>query len=585
LFFSDLGRRLLPSGSGRTTACVTELRFDRDVKTGIKLLPIETRENARSFQELYRDDTSWRSILFDADNADSVGRALAALSETKRITLTDAVAWGLHGGGIATPANAGGMAMVDVPRWRYAIINLPHPLLDAGLVVIDTPGLSALTAEPELSRDRMPGADALVLVLDITEGVTKADLAIWKDYLGGARNQREREKDDSRQARLVVLNKIDRLRAHQVTGGADANREMLREIDSSVQVTADLLRVDPIQVIPVSAQMALTGKFTDDKDKLIRSRLYQLERAIADKLPRGRQTSLTREIVEALASILESAQSALDQERFNTLEGLQALNELRAKNEKMTLSLMEQTAERNKRLDAAIKELKALKAVHARLGEEIAAIIDLDTIRSEAKNTRDKIASVLLHGANLPQVQEYLEATRARLDAVEAKIDEVRALYGTIGEKMSRELGFRHFEVHPFATQRFRTELQKAEQKAATELTKSGNLLIRRGHALSTQFMELVAGRIVHVFEIASRESTSWMRGLYAALEKPIEELLQQTQVRNTNIEKVKGARLDLADQVAELQARIDVIKRRHAALADARSSLERFTARDEDAS
>ena len=112
LFFADLGRRLLPSGPGKSTRCVTELRFDREVKTGLKLLPIETRESPKRLTELLGDESQWRAIFFDADNPDSIARALAALSETKRISLTDAVAWGLHGAGIgvsprpATPPQA-----------------------------------------------------------------------------------------------------------------------------------------------------------------------------------------------------------------------------------------------------------------------------------------------------------------------------------------------------------------------------------------------------------------------------------------------------------------------------------------------
>jgi hypothetical protein len=38
-----------------------------------------------------------------------------------------------------------------VPAWRHAVINYPHPLLKRGLVVIDTPGLNAIGAEPELT--------------------------------------------------------------------------------------------------------------------------------------------------------------------------------------------------------------------------------------------------------------------------------------------------------------------------------------------------------------------------------------------------------------------------------------------------
>ena len=306
LFFADLGRRLLPSGPGKGTRCVTEVRFDRDVQTSVKLLPIETRESSKRIDELLKEDKLWRSILFDSDNPDSTARALAALSETKRISLSDAVAWGLHAEGVAVPAGESTATLVDVPRWRHAIVNYPHPLLDAGLVIIDTPGLAALISEPELARQRVPNADALVLVLDVTQGVTKADLAIWKDHLGGARHFRDREKEGPKQLRLVVLNKIDDIKIDANVDPAEANHVLLRELDLRVRDAADLLRIDPIRVIPVSARLGLNGKLANDSDKSIRSRLYQLERALAANLPKDRQDGLYADIVATLSNALEA---------------------------------------------------------------------------------------------------------------------------------------------------------------------------------------------------------------------------------------------------------------------------------------
>ena len=37
---------------------------------------------------------------------------------------------------------------VEISQWRHAIINLPHPLLKQGLVILDTPGLNAIGTEP-----------------------------------------------------------------------------------------------------------------------------------------------------------------------------------------------------------------------------------------------------------------------------------------------------------------------------------------------------------------------------------------------------------------------------------------------------
>jgi len=586
LFFSDLGRRFLPSGPGKGNRCVTELRFDRDVKTSVKLLPIETRESPKRFDELVAEEGTWRSILFEADNADSCARALAALSETKRISLSDAVAWGLHGEGVAVPAGDANATLVDVPRWRHAIVNFPHPLLDAGLVIIDTPGLAAFVSEPELARKRVPEADAMVLVLDIVQGVSKPDLAIWRDHLGAGRNLRDREKEEPKQLRLVALNKLDALPLDETLEPAEANRELLRELDRRVRETADLLRVDPIRVIPISASMGLAGRLAGDTDREIRSRLYQLERGLAGNLPRNRQDKLHADIVATLSSALEAAQATLDMQRFETLDGLRHLTALREKNEKLTTSIVSQTHLKHDRLEAALRELKSIKTVHARLNDEMVVLVDVTSARQDAVRARRAIIAGMLPGTTFEIVQQYFSVVREKLEAFESKIDEVRSLYTGIGERMRRDFGLSLYDVHPFSTQRFHTEMQKAQEKAASEFTRTSNLLVRRGNALAEQFDELIVSRVVHIFEIASRESATWMRGLYTSLEKPLEALKVQTLERSAHVEKLKAAELDLAGQIAEVQARLDVIKRKHSALAEARAGLLRFTGKagEEDA-
>jgi hypothetical protein len=78
--------------------------------------------------------------------------------------------------------------------------QLPAPLLKQGLVVLDTPGLNAIGAEPELTLSLLPTAHATVFILGADTGVTKSDMAIWRDHLG-----------THNLARFVVLNKIDAL--------------------------------------------------------------------------------------------------------------------------------------------------------------------------------------------------------------------------------------------------------------------------------------------------------------------------------------------------------------------------------------
>ncbi|HEX4857446.1 MAG TPA: dynamin family protein, partial [Usitatibacteraceae bacterium] len=380
LFFAGGGRRLLPAGPGRTTRCVTEIRFDRGVQTSVRLLPIETRENPMRLDDLLADDAHWRVIPFDADNPDSTQRALAALSEAKRISFADAVALGLHAEGVAVPADETQSTMVDVPRWRYAVINFPHPLLDSGLVIIDTPGLAAFTSEPELARQRVPSADAILMLLDANKPVGKADLAIWRDHLGagsGPQRTAASASAESTPTRLVVLNKIDLL---QTPGDAvpDSTRMLMQQIDERTRLTAELLRIDPIRVIAISARLGIAGRLAGEPDSDIRSRLYLLERALSEGLPTRRQDALTATLSPILEDALESAQQMLDDDRFETLERLRELTQLRAKNEKLGASIGSQTTLRQDRLDAALKELRSVRNVHAKLGDQLSSLANVE---------------------------------------------------------------------------------------------------------------------------------------------------------------------------------------------------------------
>ncbi|MBL8513100.1 MAG: dynamin family protein [Betaproteobacteria bacterium] len=591
LFFANLGRRLLPSGPGRGTRCVTEVRFDRAVRTSIRLLPVETRESPLTIEQLMADDDQWRWIHFDADAPDSVARALAALSETKRISMSDAVSWGLHTSGVlregggegVAQAEASAVSLVDVPRWRYAIINIPHPMLDAGLVVVDTPGLTAFTSEPELSRRRVPSADAVLLILDATNGAGKGDLTLWKDFLGGAPVFRQRVKVESDQTRLVVLNKIDEIPLEVPADSPEAPRQQLKEIDQRVRQTAELLRLDPIRVVAVSARLGLAGKLENNNDKAMRSRLYQLERTLAANLPAHRQEMLAASTMSSLSSALESAQAELDNDRYETLEGLRALTQLMAKNEKLGGSLSAQANARQDRLDGALRELKSVRNVHVKLGTELGMAADVATAKRDTARARAAIVAGAAQGTVQDTLAQYLGLIRERLDAVEAKIEEVRSLHQGIGERLTRDFGIKVPDVHPFATQRFYTELEKVREQAQAEFARAGNLLVRRGTTLGEQFDQVIGARCVHMFEIASREATAWMRGLYAALEKPLEKFRDETLERVASVEKLKGAEIDLAEKVASLQARLDAIKKKHSALEEARESLARFSGERED--
>ncbi|MDZ4098892.1 MAG: dynamin family protein, partial [Methylophilaceae bacterium] len=229
IFFADYGQRLLPSSAGRTTMCPTELLYDPSKPTSLQLLPIETRTSDATTSEYKRYPEEWKVFEFNIDSSDSMVEAFKQVSMTKKVTVEEAERYGLYdptNSDDAMTLNKDGT--IDVPAWRYAMINFPHPLLEQGLVILDTPGLNAIGTEPELTLNMLPNAHAVLFILAADTGVTKSEIDVWRQYISGTRWKQK--------GRLAVLNKIDGL-WDELKIEADIQKELVKQVKTS----ADLL--------------------------------------------------------------------------------------------------------------------------------------------------------------------------------------------------------------------------------------------------------------------------------------------------------------------------------------------------------
>src|SRR5947207_9784786 len=204
IFFADFGQRLLPSSAGRTTMCPTELLHDPLGTPSIRLLPIETRLKDATVAEFKNYADEWVTHPLDLGSPAKMHEALSRVSQVKRVPVELARKFGLHLDGDDPQGAPQGAARgdeepsVEVPCWRHAIINFPHPLLQQGLVILDTPGLNAIGTEPELTLNLLPNAHAVLFLLAADAGVSKTDLDVWKQHLAG-------EDSASKAGRIVVL--------------------------------------------------------------------------------------------------------------------------------------------------------------------------------------------------------------------------------------------------------------------------------------------------------------------------------------------------------------------------------------------
>ena len=103
----------------------------------------------------------WTRVDLDVNDADQLAQAMEKVAEVRHVSREEARALGFwHDDTPDDNPLVGADGRVQVPRWRHALINIAHPLLKQGLVILDTPGLNAIGAEPELTVSLLPQAQA-----------------------------------------------------------------------------------------------------------------------------------------------------------------------------------------------------------------------------------------------------------------------------------------------------------------------------------------------------------------------------------------------------------------------------------------
>ena len=550
LFFADLGTRLLPSGLGRTTLCPTEVHWDPSRPPSIRLLPIGTRESPKALREYIADLDTWKEIPLDPAHPEAVAEACKVISESMSVAGAAAVNLGLA----ADPAER-----VDIPRWRYAVINFPHPVLASGLTVLDTPGFNTMGAEPELTVHRIPDAAAIVFMLGADTGVTRTDRELWSEHIETIHG--------IEQTCYVVLNKIDGLR-----DGFKPETQVLSEIDRQVKASADALRVAPTRVFALSARQGLVAKIQDDRDGMIKSRLYRLEQALAKGLVHQRRLDHAATIRAETRAALAESRALIDSRLAFAREQLEELVALQGRNQKLVEALARKATSERQRIEQARAVMMGLRTVHNRNADTLAKLLDPNVVRDAGIATRTAVLATSFSSGIGQSLDQFFRQSRDKLKAAVEVIAEARLMMSTVSRKFSDEYRIATVEVPEFATERFFVELDRLEERCARDFKGAGSLLTRRRSTLSSLFFDTVVLKVIHVFEIADREVRTWLNGFIRPLDAQLTAFQEQSNSRIEGMGRIQNAETDLVERLGELKA----------LTADVESHLEEWKAHHE---
>lgn len=541
LFFADYGRRLLPV-SGSHSLCATEIFWDRGANESyLRLLPIETCGEDETVAALKQQPDRWVRFPLRPQEPEQVRTALEEIHQTKSLSQTQAARLGLLG---LEPKSSTKAGRVEVPRWRHALVSLPHPMLKKGLVVFDMPGLDALDRDPEPARTILDEAQALVFAVSAECGVQRSDLELWQQYLHGFRGER-------RNSVLVVLTKTDLIAKglHGDVGDSDDSGDIERQR----RLVSRALGANDAMVLAASARDGLASKIADKPARRQASGIDRVEALVSERLIQSKRERCRVIIDDSISALLEGGLRDLSERMPGIKNRIESVTETLAKSR----DLMERTRARTRGdqerylravelfqtarkdlLDSALRCRRLLESNHFEL-----------LVSSAHKKMTQSWTSV--------GVQQAMQALFGELRHIVAQTssdsEQLHRRMQQVYRLMNEQMGSTTMMPSVFVATLYRSEIEQLHAEARAFRNGPGMLLAEQGAAISRFHRRLVEPARM-LLEQLRGDWDDWVRASMQPLASEIQRFKQATEQRMDRLQQIQDSRDETERQVAALR-------------------------------
>jgi hypothetical protein len=542
IFFADYKQRLLPSDAGRTTMCPTELLYDERLPPCVRLLPIDTRRDNTTISELKRQPIRWTVLPLDLDSPKKMAESFLEIVRTKGVTGREAEELGLfnpRAAGAGPSLTADGK--IEIPVWRHAIINYPHPLLKQGLVILDTPGLNSLGTEPELTLNMIPAAHAVLFLLGADTGVTKSDLDVWMNHVCAARGAQD-------ESRIAVLNKIDTLWDELRDENAIAT-----SITRQVEDTARALKITRENVFPVSAQKGLLAKIKGDYALLEKSGLPELELKLSSDLVAAKQNLLRARIRREIGAVIETTSSMIAARHQAVVN---QLTELRAMSGQSQGAIQELIQRMRSEKQAYEKTLTSFQATRVVLNDQIKVLLDylsleaFDALTQKAR--ADMQGAWTTHGLRIG-MKTLFEGVIEAMEKANKQTQQIRNLAQAIYNKFHADHGLAKLRPVAFSLLNQRSQLQSLYVESEA-YRNSPVMVMSEAHFVIQRFFITLVSRTRDLFNECNNAAHAWSKAMMAPILAQVREHKIMMDQRLENLKKVHENLDNLQARILELE-------------------------------
>jgi len=554
LFFAETGVRLLPSSPGRTTMCPTEIFYDSE-GSYIRLLNIESRLEDISLMEFKQNPDRWTQIDLDCDSPTQMQEAFKELVASKEVDKDMADKLGLWNEREAAEQGIINPEKVEIPCWRHALISFPHDLLKEGLCILDTPGLNALGAEPELTLSMLPSAQAIVFVLAADTGVTKSDLEMWRNHVCSSRGH-------NKQGLAVVMNKIDAM--WDDIAGEDGYEESIKK---QIKSSASILNLSEDVIFPVSAKQALLAKVKSDPELLERSRLAALENYLSDDILKQRRSILMETVQKDIGFLVSESSNLTDAKLSNARKQLEEFKKVDFDNQEMTGKLMAETRDRQNVYMANVENFQASRKVFAVQAKMLIDSFASNRIDGIIKATKQDMSKSLTTYGMKQNIRQLFDDLRDLLQDSVDITNETRRLVKAIHKKFQDEYGFKEIEPQLFSIKQYQFELERIFDEGEAFRSSAKTTMTEQSVVVNKLYSTLIA-KARNILKQAHNDSRTWSNSVLTPLMHQIKDHKKQIESRLLMLRKISESKVSVAENIAHLEEGLEPLKKQRTELA-----------------
>ena len=521
LLFSDLPGGLLPLGPGSEFLCATEIFHDPSEAPFVRVLPMDTRKRPESIAALRRSPIEWITMRLNPDSPDSIAEAMHSLIESRTVGIDEAKSLNL------TNVERSGDA-VSIPAWRYALINLPHPMLKSGLIALFSPNLQMLSAEPEIALRMTSSAQSLLMVLG--KELTPAAQDVWKQYAQHAQAHK-----------FVVLD----------TGaGAD---------DAAAARVAQTLDIPASNVFSLAVKQAVAARLAHQESSALTAGIEQVEKLHAEKLVPERQTLLLSSVAKEIGPLVHSARQAVAARFIATIKEMQDLTSSSGKNRNVALEMLTRLETERKNYQKSVATFNVTFADLTAKGQELLATLHDDRIEDILSHDKEFIQGAWTTAGMWKAMQGLFAYFALQVEKILNYAVKLKESVDGIYQQFHENFGLAKLSPPPLTLEKHLEAVHTLEENARRFCHDPINIATYKDFMVK-KFYDGLVEEARQQFEWTRLDTERWLRGALGPLNGQIMER------QNLMLKRVENLR-NLKDNLTSVQERIKQLDQQRLAL------------------